>query len=312
VADVCAARRERARQLLPGARIYDDAAALFAGEAGRLDFIDIATPPRDHGPLALSALGRGLHVLCEKPITVSAREAERVLAAARAARRTFFPVQNYKHAPALRAVREILDSGRLGPLRRVFIETLRPSHARGVAEWLPDWRRTRSVAGGGIAMDHGPHTLYLAFDWLGGEPLAISAQLSAHPPHDTEDEFTCTLTFARGVAHARLTWNAPVRKVVYTLEGERGRLTVVDDELTLALEGAPVESRIIASAFGDASHAAWFGAVLDDFTAAIARDEAVGAEAEQAAACLRVIEAAYASADVPAAPDRAAQVSARS
>ena len=45
VADVCAARREKARQVLPKARIYSDTKTLLAAEARNLDFVDIATPP---------------------------------------------------------------------------------------------------------------------------------------------------------------------------------------------------------------------------------------------------------------------------
>src|SRR3954470_25001702 len=108
VADVCAARRELAKRLLPHARVYEDAQSLMKAET-QLDFVDIATPPRDHAPIACAAMQRGLHVLCEKPLATSVRDAESVLEAAQRHRRTFFPVHNYKHAPSMRAVREIID-----------------------------------------------------------------------------------------------------------------------------------------------------------------------------------------------------------
>src|SRR4051812_29695521 len=69
VADVCAARRALAAAALPGARIYADHLEMLAGEAGRLDFVDVATPPSEHAGIAHAALDRGLHVLCEKPLT---------------------------------------------------------------------------------------------------------------------------------------------------------------------------------------------------------------------------------------------------
>ena len=55
VADVCAARRERARQVLPHARIYPDTKTLLSAEARQLDFVDIATPPCDHAAIAHAA-----------------------------------------------------------------------------------------------------------------------------------------------------------------------------------------------------------------------------------------------------------------
>jgi predicted dehydrogenase len=295
VADVCAARRELARKLLPDARIYEDAQSLLSAEK-QLSFIDIATPPKDHASIACVALGRGLHVLCEKPLATSLHDAEMVLEQAQRTRRVFFPVHNYKFAPSMRAVREIIDSGRIGSVHLVTLDTFRTQHARGVSDWLPDWRRIRSWAGGGIAMDHGAHTFYLVFDWLGGDPLAISAKMSSQGAYDTEDNFSCTVTFPTGVAMARLTWNAAVRKVIYTIHGDRGAIKLEDDDIEVAVKGQPVERRSIASHWGDASHKEWFGAVLDRFGEAIGGHEYVGREARDAVLCVRLIETAYASA----------------
>jgi predicted dehydrogenase len=294
IADVCAPRRELARKLLPSARIYEDAQSLLSAEK-KLDFVDIATPPRDHASVACAALGRGLHVLCEKPLAASLHDAEMVLAEAQRHRRTFFPVHNYKFAPSMRAVREIIDSGRIGAVHLVTLDTFRTQHARGVSDWLPDWRRIRSWAGGGIAMDHGAHTFYLVFDWLGGDPLSISAKMTSQGAYDTEDNFSCTVTFPTGVAMARLTWNAAVRKVIYTIHGERGAIKLEDDDIEVSVKGQPVERHAIASHWGDASHKEWFGAVLDRFASAIDGHEYVGREARDAALCVRLIETAYAS-----------------
>jgi predicted dehydrogenase len=296
VADVCPMRREVVKRLLPNARIYADAQSLLTNEAGGIDFVDIATPPRDHAAIACAALARGLHVLCEKPLATSIREAEMVLEQATRARRVLFPVHNYKHAPSMRAVREIIDSGRIGAVNLVTLDTFRTQHARGVAEWLPDWRRIRRYAGGGIAMDHGAHTFYLVFDWLGSEPESITAKMSSTGAYDTEDNFTCTVTFPTGVAMARLTWNAAVRKVIYTIHGERGAIRLEDDDIEVSEKGGRAERFSIASHWMDASHAGWFGSLLDRFAGAIERGEHVGRDARDAAACVRLIETAYASA----------------
>ena len=93
-----------------------------------------------------------------------AAEAERVL----------YPCHNYKHAPVIKAVRGVLEAGRIGKVHLVTLQTFRNTHAKGVTGWRPDWRRERSYSGGGIAMDHGSHTFYLAFEWLGGYPTAIT------------------------------------------------------------------------------------------------------------------------------------------
>src|SRR4051812_29040694 len=71
VADICPARLAAAPR---GARRYATWQELLEKEQG-LDFIDISTPPNVHAEIALAALARGIHVLCEKPLTPSVREA---------------------------------------------------------------------------------------------------------------------------------------------------------------------------------------------------------------------------------------------
>src|SRR2546430_12619022 len=69
-ADVCPARLDAARALAPKARFYPTYEEMLAREDG-LDFIDVATPPAFHRDIALAALRRGAHVLCEKPLTTT-------------------------------------------------------------------------------------------------------------------------------------------------------------------------------------------------------------------------------------------------
>ena len=322
VADVCAARRDKARQVLPHARIYPDTKTLLAAEARRLDFVDIATPPCDHAAIAHAAFEHGLHVFCEKPIATSAADARAMLDHATAAKRVFFPSHNYKHAPVIKAIRKVLESGEIGPIHLVTLDTFRTTHARGVADWQPDWRRSRKTSGGGIAMDHGSHTFYLAFDWLASQPTAITAKMSNLSTFDTEDNFSCTVTFPTGIAVAQLTWNSGFRKVIYTIHGANGAIKVEDDEIEIHRKrpaGAPgpgdVERLTAASHWMDASHAEWFKALQGEFVHAIRVGQWVGQEARDAAMCVQLIETAYASAradgkQLPIAAERTAVVKA--
>jgi predicted dehydrogenase len=300
VADICEARRALAERLIPGVRTYSSVTALLDAEAKSLDFIDIATPPSDHAAIAHAAFDRGLHVFCEKPIATSAKDAQAMLEHATAVRRVFFPSHNYKHAPVIAAVRGLLDQGAIGPVHLVTLDTFRTTHAKGVADWLPDWRRMKRYSGGGIAMDHGSHTFYLAFDWLGSYPTAISAHMNHRGAFDTEDNFSCTLEFPTGTAVAQLTWNAGVRKVQYTLHGERGAIMVEDDDIQLAVRGSGAAQPIVermnaASNWMDASHAPWFVTLQGEFAAAIVASEYVGKNAHEAFLCVQLIETAYAS-----------------
>ena len=294
VADLCPARLEAARAAIPGARLYSSWAELLEKER-QLDFIDIATPPTSHSEIALAALAKGLHVLCEKPITANLAQAKRLTEAARERRRVVFPAHNYKHAPVVKFSREVIESGRIGQVRSVTLNTFRTTHAKGVPEWNTDWRREKKISGGGIAMDHGSHSFYLTFAWLGSLPSAVTAKaLTLDTNWDTEDNLNCILTFPTGYAHAYLSWTAGVRKVIYTLQGTKGALVIDDDDWELT-GGGKIERGIIESDWMDASHTRWFSSLFDQFKAAIEQGDFVNHELREAVACMQIIETCYRS-----------------
>jgi predicted dehydrogenase len=311
IADICPPRLANAQRDFGHARLYGSAEELITREAGRLDFVDIATPPVYHASIASLAIEHNLHVLCEKPLTTSTNDARRLIDLAKRNRRVLFPCHNYKHAPVVKAIREILDGGQIGKVTAVSLSTFRNIHARGVQEWHSHWRREAEYSGGGIAMDHGSHTFYLCFDWLGSYPTAISAKMTSREPdkYNTEDNFTATVTFPTGTANINLSWTAGIRKVVYIIQGERGAVMVDDDDLQIALQDTEyypaaaqnsvswsLQRRSIASMWTDASHFQWFNSLFSDFRRAIASDDYTGRDVHDALKCIQVIDAAYQSA----------------
>ena len=299
IADVCEARRELAKKLVPGVRTYATHEELLAAEK-ELDFLDISTPPVDHARIALAGLERGLHVLCEKPLTATVKEALGLVDAARKARRVIFPAHNYKHAPVVKFAIETIRGGRIGTVRAVTLSTFRTTHAKGVPEWRTDWRRDQATSGGGIAMDHGSHSFYLTFAWLGTLPTHVTAKtLQLDREWTNEDNLNCVLTFPNGYAHTFLTWTAGVRKIIYSLQGTDGALVIDDDDFELTtgkLSGKPTtEKGSIASHWMDASHSSWFSSLYDQFKTAIATDDFVNRELREAVACIQIIETCYRS-----------------
>jgi predicted dehydrogenase len=299
IADLCPARLQAAHAVAPKARLYADWRELLAKETA-LDFIDVATPPHAHAEIALAALERGVHVLCEKPLTRTLPEARALAEAARAHRRVVFPAHNYKHAPVVKFAQQIIQSGRIGAVRAVTLNTFRTTHAKGVAEWNPDWRRDKKLSGGGIAMDHGSHSFYLTFAWLGALPTHLTAKtLTLDRQWDTEDNLNAVLTFPNGFAHAFLTWTAGVRKVVYSLQGTDGALVIDDDDWELTTGKASVKPLVekgrIESDWMDASHTRWFNSLFDQFRAAMRSGDFVNRELREAVACIQIIETCYRS-----------------
>ncbi|MEI8346672.1 MAG: Gfo/Idh/MocA family oxidoreductase [Pseudomonadota bacterium] len=311
VCDVAPGRLQEAKKKFPQARFYADYQELLRQEKD-LDFVDIATPASFHAEMIHAALDQGLHILCEKPLTTTLEDATSVLAHAQKAKKVLFPCHNYKHAPVVKAIREIIHSGQIGKVKSITLSTFRNTHALGILEWNTHWRRQKKYSGGGIAMDHGSHSFYLTFDWLGSYPTAITAKMYNQQAdrYDTEDNFTATLTFPNGYANLYLTWTAGVRKVVYTLQGEQGAITVDDDEMQIALmkrkEGLAighdaiewqVEKRSIKSNWMDSSHVSWFNSLFDEFIVAIEKSDTMNRNLVEAWLCIQAITNAYQSAN---------------
>ena len=295
IADICAARRDLAKKTLPAARIYETYSELLARESG-LDFVDISTPPCDHAEIALAAMARGLHVLCEKPLAVSTEEARRMLLGAQASKRVLFPCHNYKHAPVVKTIKAIIDSGKIGQVRSLTLQTFRYTHAKGAPEWKTDWRRDLRYSGGGIAMDHGSHTFYLTFSWLAGLPTHVAATATNLDPRwDTEDTLHCVLKFPNGMVNSFLSWTAGARKMIYTVAGTEGAIFVNNDDVEVVKREATVEKFAIKSDWMDASHTAWFNSMFDEFKQCIASGDFVNAEIKESYLCVDIIEKCYES-----------------
>jgi predicted dehydrogenase len=203
-------RLEALAEVLPNARRYASAEELIASES--LDFVDICTPPASHAALARAALDRSLHVLCEKPLVLSPEELRGLPSLAAEKERTLFTVHNWRHAPVLARIGELLRSGAIGEVRHCRWETLRdrPAAAAGDAE---NWRVGPPSSGGGVLVDHGWHALYVLQAWMPTTPRTVAARLSTRKHKDFAGEDTAELMLFHPSASAEilLTWAADER-----------------------------------------------------------------------------------------------------
>lgn len=279
----------------PHVHVYQNAEELLQKE--KIDFLDICTPPSSHYPLALSAAKRGIHVLCEKPLTATFEEADALLRAAEQYQVVIFPCHNYKHAPVVKAMQRVMEQNEIGKVQFMTLTTFRSAHAKGVSEWNNDWRRNTEYSGGGIVMDHGSHNIYLTFMFLGNFPTSVSAKIfHMNPRYATEDNCVCTLKFPNGYATMHLSWTSGCRKIIYTLQGESGACKVEEDELeVLGLDGHVKRKEHIQTDFNDTSHVGWFNSLFGQFKEAVHHKSYVNSELIEAHACMSVIHGIYTS-----------------
>ena len=294
VADASPERRERFVRAHPGGRAHATAADLLAEET--LDFVDVCTPPSSHARVVEQALAAGLHVLCEKPLTTSAGDAVRIAAAAGRAGRVVHAVHNWMAAPLCRQVSALVETDAIGQVRRVDWRTLRtrPSVAVG-GDGDANWRLDPAIAGGGILLDHGWHAAYCVARWAGAEPMRLSARLESRRFRDLAVEDTAVVDLDFGAASGRifLTWAADERANTVSIEGDRGRIEIVGDEVVLTTPAGERRWSCPPSLSEGSHHPDWFAAVADDFVAAA---RGLGpSNMVEAVMCARVMDGAKAS-----------------
>jgi predicted dehydrogenase len=149
-----------AREIAGAAPAATSLAAFFETP---MDAVVISTPPHLHEEAALMAFARGVHVLCEKPMSNTVEGARRIVDAAIRARRALGVGFNFRFYPHVKFVRHALDSGELGPLDHVRVFG---GHG-GLHNFSADWQYKMPLSGGGAMMDVGIHISDLARYFLG-------------------------------------------------------------------------------------------------------------------------------------------------
>lgn len=165
------------------------------------DAVLIATPHYDHTPLAIEALTAGMHVLVEKPLAVHKADALRMLAAYE--RRSnpkpvFAEMLVLRTDPRFVRLREMIEGGELGPLRRMHW-TITDCLRTDAYYRSGGWRATWAGEGGGVLLNQCPHNLDL-WQWLFGMPARVHAfcGFGRRHPIAVEDEVTAYLEYDSG------------------------------------------------------------------------------------------------------------------
>ncbi len=289
VAEAQPQRAEAAKAALPEARLYSSLEELLAVEEG-LDFVDIATPPFLHGEQTLAALNAGLHVLCEKPLSLDLDQLAGIFSAADAADRAVFTVHNWAYSPQWRKTFELARAA--GPVSHVHLSTLRLQPAAGA---LPgDWRRDGAKAGGGILVDHGWHNLYLLYRLVASHPSRLTACLDEQTPARVEDAATVFFEFPGATAALHLSWRAGLRYNGAVIHAQDATVELRDDAVILRKDGAEPKSFSFPQRLSAGSaHPDWFAAMLPDFAAAVADPARRAANRREADFCLKMIRRVY-------------------
>ena len=150
-------------------RVYEDFDAMLA--AGGFDIVDITLPTLLHPKMSIAALKAGYHVLCEKPMALDLKDCDKMLAAAKAAKRELLIAQCVRFFPENVYVRELVESGKYGKVVAAdFTRFIAPP------KWSPkgaDWFFDEKKSGGVLFDAHVHDADYIAGTF--GRPKALSA-----------------------------------------------------------------------------------------------------------------------------------------
>ena len=200
-------------------------------EQGKLDAVVVVTPDDTHYEMVMAALDAGLHVLCEKPIALNAKDAKAMYEKAEAKQLKHMVMYTWHWPPLMQRFKHLVDEGSIGKIYHGNFQWQTPFWRNRDYSWRVDAERAN-----GIVADLGSHMIHLAL-WTMGDVVSVSAQLGFHIQRDglngkplqrANDSALITLEFASG-AQAQVGVSAVARligpmKPTCVLYGEKGTL----------------------------------------------------------------------------------------
>ena len=202
LAAICGRNPDRAQEIahkygIPA--VYTDYREMIV--RADLDALVIVTPDDQHHAMAMAALDKGLHVLCEKPLALDAGQAREMLARAEAAGVVHMTFFTYRWMPFYRYLRQLVQEEYVGRCFHCHLRFLSGFGRGGRYGWRYDGGRANGILG-----DLGSHMIDMA-RWLVGDIARVSAHLGAYvdrprpdgQPYDpANDAAALLLTFENG------------------------------------------------------------------------------------------------------------------
>lgn len=211
--------------------IFESSDMLFEAVENKkleLDAVIIATPHYSHADISIRAFKNGLHVLCDKPAGVYLRQANNMNEAASLSGKVFGMVFNQRTNPVYIKIKELIESGKYGSLKRVnWVVTnwYRPEKYYSSNAWRATWAND----GGGVILNQCIHNLDL-LQWMLGMPKKVQAFCQNGRFHNIEVEDDVTAYFE---------WENGVNGIFITSTGDAtgvNRLEITLDEAMLVCE----------------------------------------------------------------------------
>ena len=217
------ALKARDEQLGGGLPLYADWKEMLKKE--RPDAVVICLPHTLHAPAIVDACAAGAHVLCEKPMCMSLKEADRIARAVKSSGVTYMSAHNQLFMPIVAEMKAMIEAGKVGRVQ--FVRSQDCFVARSTRRaW--GWRADMATQGGGELIDTGYHPTYRLCHLAGAKPVRVQATFGRFfAPVDGEDTASVHVRFANGVIGEICTsWAMPLPHGTHQLHivGDEGEV----------------------------------------------------------------------------------------
>lgn len=218
VSDISQERAEALATKIGTAAAYTDYLELL--DSGKVNAVSICTPPHLHREIAIAALERGIHVLCEKPLAGTLEDSRAIVDAASASQACFQIAFRHRFLPAHQKMSALLASSELGKI--VFFENIFGGPAQSISE---KWFARRAISGGGVLMDTAIHGIDL-FRFYCGEITDVSGHVDhVFTGTDVEDSAALVLKAESGaIGILQSSWNLAVWQAKVTVHTDHAAL----------------------------------------------------------------------------------------
>ena len=287
--------REQGQKISPSLKFYSSTNELFANE--KIDFIDITAPPKFHSSLIKEGIKNNVHILCEKPFTLTLEEAKETYKLLSGSNQVFMPCHQYRYSPTWQNFKMFLNENDPKSKSLLQFNVFRTQADQGGTAFQPGWRTDKSISGGGILADTGVHYFYL-INWLCGKPLKVTAKTFNlnHPEYSVEDTAVVNLEFEKAFVEITLTWGADRRVNTARAISNNGSLSY-DGSKQLKKYSPKGEEIIAVPEASDKSHYfSLYISLINEFVNKIQNNESSEDFRKEALTSIQLLEKCYESA----------------
>ena len=264
-------------------------------ELDELDAVVVATPNHLHEPHVLSALAAKRHVLCERPLSLTSRGVERILAAAARVDRTVTVANNHRYRTDVQTLSRFIQGGELGKT------TGMRAGAYHFKRQQEGWRQRRAESGGGAFLDLGVPLLDLAL-WLADfpDPVRVSAHMDrGRGASAVEDAMVVQLECAAGMSFlfdVSACYVGEEERWWFEALAARGSARLAPLRVVKELNGRPTDVSPSGAAGRESAFIQSYRAELAHFLALVRGETPYEAPTDQVT-LHRIVEAIYKSAE---------------